>query len=96
LLTAYATCDLRHQVDWQTHVLQGLVQGRRRLLRSAPITFQAFMRLQAPALSGFGVLFGVSFAGGHRLLLQTVVLARHGKKETMSPKELNFKNFHGP
>ena len=43
------------------------------------------MRLQATALSGFGLLFGVSFAGGHSVLLQTVVLAIHGEKETMSP-----------
>src|SRR5712691_9575643 len=54
------------------------------------------MRLQVTALSGFGLLFGVSFAGGHSRLLQTVVLAMHGEKETMSPKELNFKHFHGP
>ena len=30
-----------------------------------------FMRLEATALSGFGLLFGVSFDGGHRELLQT-------------------------
>src|SRR5438132_12983061 len=54
------------------------------------------MRLQATARSGFGLLFGVSFAGGHSVLLQTVVLARHGEKETLSPKELNFKHCHGP
>ena len=54
------------------------------------------MCLEAPALSGFGLLFGVSFAGGHSVLLQTVVLAIHGKKETMSSKELDFKHFHGP
>src|SRR6266852_4634179 len=54
------------------------------------------MRLQATALSGFGLLFGVSFAGSHSVLLQIVVLAIHGEKETMSPKELNFKHFHGP
>src|SRR5438132_1553068 len=54
------------------------------------------MRLQATARSGFGLLFGVSFAGGHSVLLQTVVLARHGEKETLAPKELNFKHCHGP
>jgi len=52
------------------------------------------MSLEATALSGFGLLFGVSFAGGHRGLLQTVMLAMHGEKDTMSPKELDFKNFH--
>ena len=46
--------------------------------------------------SGFRLFFGVSFAEGQSVLLQTVMLARHGEKETMSPKELNFKNFHDP
>jgi hypothetical protein len=45
---------------------------------------------------GVGVLFGVSFLRGHRKLLQTVMLARHGKKDAMSLKELDFKNFHQP
>jgi len=54
------------------------VQGLRRPLRLAPIALKAFMRVQATALSGFGLLFGVSFAGGQSVLLQTVVLARHG------------------
>src|SRR2546429_333679 len=54
------------------------------------------MRLSATALSGFGVFFGVSFAGGPRGLLPTVMLARHGEKDTMSPQQLDFKNFHGP
>ena len=47
-------------------------------LRLAPVTLKAFMDLQATALSGFGLLFGVSFAGGHSVLLQTVVRATHG------------------
>jgi hypothetical protein len=54
------------------------------------------MSLKAPALSGFGLLFDVSFAGGHRGLLQTVMLARHGEKDTMFPKDLDFNHFHGP
>ena len=72
------------------------MQGRRRPRRLAPVTRQAFMRLEATALSGCGWLFGVSFAGGQSVLLQTVVLTMHGKKETMSPQELDFKHFHGP
>jgi hypothetical protein len=51
--------------------------------------------LLATALSGFGWLFGVSFAGGHRGLLQTLMLAMHREKDTMFPKELDFKDFHG-
>jgi hypothetical protein len=38
-----------------------LVQGLHRPLRLAPVALKAFMSLQATALSGFGVLFGVSF-----------------------------------
>lgn len=53
------------------------------------------MRVQATTLSGFGLLFSVSFRGGHGVLLLTGVFAMHGKKETMSPKELDFKHFHG-
>jgi hypothetical protein len=55
-----------------------LVQGLRRPLRLAPIALKAFMSLKATALSGFGLLLGVSFDGGHRGLLQTVMLAMHG------------------
>src|SRR5712664_1122994 len=62
---------------------------------SRPITLQAFMHSEATALSGFGLLCGVSYTGGHSVLLQTVLLARHDKKETMSPTALDFKNFHG-
>ena len=48
-----------------------MVEGFDRLLRLALITLKALLRVQAAALSGFGVLFGVSFDGGHRGLLQT-------------------------
>jgi hypothetical protein len=44
--------------------VQGLFEGLNGTLRLAPITLQAFMRLEATALSGFGLLCGVSFAGG--------------------------------
>jgi hypothetical protein len=55
-----------------------VVQGLGGPLRLAPIALKTFMGLQATALSGFGLLFGVSFAGGHGVLLLTVVLAMHG------------------
>ena len=64
-------------------------------LRLGLVALEAFMGLVAATLAGFGVLFGVSYTGGHSVLLQTVLLARHGKKETMSPTALDFKNFHG-
>jgi hypothetical protein len=54
------------------------------------------MGLQTPVLSGFGWFFGVSCAGGHGVLLPTVVLVMHGGKATLSPKILDFKYFHGP
>ena len=53
----------------------------------ASVALKAFMSLEATALSGFGVLFGVSLHGRHSRLLQTVLLARHGEKDTIFPKE---------
>jgi hypothetical protein len=55
-----------------------VVQGLGGPLRLAPIARKTFMGLQATALSGFGVLFGVSFAEGHGMLLRTMVLAMYG------------------
>jgi hypothetical protein len=83
-------------VRWQAEFLQGLVQGLHRPRRLAPIARRALMSLQATAWSGFRLLFGVSFAEGHSVLLLPVLLARHGQKETMSPKAFNGKNLHGP
>jgi hypothetical protein len=54
------------------------VQGLRSPLRLAAVALKAFMGVQATALSGFGLLFGVSFAGGQGVLLSTVVLERYG------------------
>ena len=64
-------------------------------LRLLLIALQTRMRFAALALSGFGLFFGVSFDGGHGALLQTVMLAMHGWKDTMPPKGSDFKNFHG-
>ena len=62
----------------------------------ALVPLKALLSVVAAARSGFGLLFGVSFAEGHSVLLETVMLAMHGEKETMSPKELDFKHFHRP
>jgi hypothetical protein len=70
-------------------------EGLCRSLCLAPITLKACLCVQATTLSGFDALFGVSFPGGHSVLLQSVVLAVHGEKDAMFPKELNFKYFHG-
>jgi hypothetical protein len=37
-------------------------------LRLAPVPLQALLSFEAATLSGFGVLFGVSFAWGHGVL----------------------------
>ena len=44
------------------------------------------MRFEAAALSGFGLLFGVSFEEGHGVLLRTVVLSMMGVKKTVLPE----------
>ena len=77
-LAAQAPCDLGHHGLRQAQVLQGVVQGLGGPWRLAPIALKTFMGLKATALSGFGLLFGVSFEGGHGVLLQTVLLAMHG------------------
>jgi len=78
VLAAYAAFDLCHQVFWQAQVLQGLVQGLRSPLRLAPIAFETLVRLEATTVSGFGLLVGISFAGGQGALLQTVRFAMYG------------------
>ena len=95
-MAAQAPFDLGHEVFRKPQVIEGLLEGLSSPLRLAPITLQTLLRCAAATLSGFGVFFCGSFAGGHGALLQTILLVRHGEKETMSPKELNFKNFHGP
>ena len=72
LLTVEAAFDRHDQVCGQVQVFQGLVQGRRRPLRLAPLALQAFTRLPAAALSGFGVLFDVWFCEGQEALLRIV------------------------
>ena len=96
LLAAQASFELLDQVVGQTQGMQRVFERLNGSLGLLLIMPQPFVSCVPTALSGFGLFFGVSFAGGHSVLLQTVVLAIHGEKETMSPKELNFKNFHGP
>lgn len=86
-MAASAACDRGDQGFGHPPCLHSLVEGLSRPLGLAPVVCEAFRRLEATALSGFGWLGGVSLAGGHSVLLQTAVLARHGKKTTMSPKE---------
>lgn len=95
-MAASAALALPHQVGWQGEGIQGLGQGLCHPLRLAPIPLKAFRSVQATTLSGFGLLFSVSLAGGHGTLLLTVMLARHGEKAPMSSTALDCKNFLGP
>jgi hypothetical protein len=45
-----------------------------------------FFRMEATALDGFDVFFGVLFGGGHGALLRTVVLSMMGVKKTVLPE----------
>jgi hypothetical protein len=78
VLAAQAPFQLGHDGLRQSQVLQGTVQGLGSPLCVVPIALQTFLGLSAVALSGFGLLFGVSFPGGHGVLLPTVVLAMYG------------------
>src|SRR6516162_9128987 len=69
---AQAPCDLGHQVFRKTQVMEGLLQGLRGLLRLTAVTLQALLGFQVATLAGFGVLFGVSCAADHGVLLYSL------------------------
>jgi hypothetical protein len=52
--------------------MERLFQDRGTLLRLATVTLKTLPRVEATALSGFGLLFGVSFRWGHDALLASV------------------------
>src|SRR5262245_18978744 len=52
--------------------MERLLQGLRGLLRLTAVTLQALLGFQVATLAGFGVLFGVSFAGNHGVLLHSL------------------------
>src|SRR5215471_20631443 len=52
--------------------MERLLQGLRGLLRLTAVTLQALLGLQVATLAGFGVLFGVSFAADHGVLLHSL------------------------
>src|SRR4029453_19358221 len=78
--------NLSHQVFGETQVMQSLFVGLDGMVRLAAIPCEALLRCAAATLSGFGVLFGVSFAGGHSALLRISVLSMMGAKKTMLPR----------
>jgi hypothetical protein len=86
LVASQAACELLDQVVGAAPGLQSLCErlnGSWGLWLSIPQTLVCSV---PPSLSGFGLFCGVSCAGGPGTLLQTVVLAIHGEKETLSPQ----------
>jgi hypothetical protein len=71
-LTSQAALNLGHQVFRDAQVLESLLQDRSSVLRLAAITCEALLRLQATALSGFSLFFGVSFRWAHAGLLDAM------------------------
>jgi hypothetical protein len=69
LLAAQAAFNLGYQVFGEAQVIQGLLQDLGGVLRLAAVALEAFSGRTAPALSGFGVFFRVSFRGRHGALL---------------------------
>jgi len=72
VLTPQTPFDLGHEVFRQSQVIEGLLEGRRGVLRLAAVAREALLRCAITASSGFGVLFGVSFVRGHGVLLYFV------------------------
>src|SRR5919206_3340900 len=52
--------------------MERLLQGLRGLLRLTAVTLQALLGFQVATLAGFGMLFGVSFAADHGILLHSL------------------------
>jgi hypothetical protein len=72
VLAVQAPFDLGGEVVRQPQVIEGLLEGLSGVLRLAAITFEALLRFEAAALSGFGLLFGVSLRERHGALLRFV------------------------
>ena len=71
LLASQAAFDLGHEVLRKPQGIEGLLEGLSSLLCLAAITREALLRC-AVALSGFRVLFGVSWGGRRGALLDSV------------------------
>jgi hypothetical protein len=82
LLTAQAPFDLGYQGCGEAQVLESLLQDLGGVLCLAAITCEALLRLQATALSGFGLLFGVSCRWGHDALLDAMWVYGGGRLST--------------
>ena len=71
-LAPQAPFDLGHQAVGEAQGTEGLLQGLGGLLRLKVVTFEALSGMKAAALSGFGMFFRVSCAGGHGVRLCSV------------------------
>ena len=72
LLAPQAPFDLGHQAVGEAQGTEGLLQGLGGLLRLEAVTLEALSGMKAAALSGFGMFFRASCAGGHGVRLCSV------------------------
>jgi hypothetical protein len=72
VLTPQTPFNLGYEVFREAQVMEGLLQDRSGVLRLEAVTLKALSRLEAAALSGFGLFFGVSCGGRHGALLCSI------------------------
>jgi len=82
LLGLHAACNLGDQRIGTIQGFESLMDRRDRGLGLGTLVLEAFLGLEATALSGLGWFGGVSFHGGHGALLRTVGGILLGSKET--------------
>ena len=58
--------------DVKNELIEGLLEGFGGVLRLTAVSREALVSLEAAALAGFGLFFGVSLCGGHGALLRCV------------------------
>ena len=64
-MATQAPFDLGHEVFRKPQVIKGLLEGLGSVLCLVALPCEAFLRMQATALSGFALLFSISCAWGH-------------------------------
>jgi hypothetical protein len=77
-LAPQAPFNLGHEVFRQPQVIECLLESLSGPLRLAAIACKALLRCAAAPLSGFRVVFGVSYAWGHGVLLYGVEVCGGG------------------
>jgi hypothetical protein len=71
-LAPQASFNLGYEVFRKPQVIKGLLEGLGGVLRLAAVAREALLRGAIPALSRFGLFFGVSFRWGHAALLDAM------------------------